>query len=103
MCRADSRSRATNTGRLPATFTTFPSESQLGAFQQWFKVDLAQGALPFLIDLWLYNSFQRVRARFVGTYKAQCVGPKAWQMSGAFEIERQGIGVYLPDLPALRP
>lgn len=88
---------------LAATFTINPTAAQFEAFTQWFRYDLAGGALPFLIDLWLWNVSQRVRARFQGSYNAKQTDPDRWQLSGVFEIERQSVLATEPDLPALRP
>lgn len=76
---------------IEAAFRTNPSDGQFRAFEQWFKVDLANGALPFAIDLWLWNKMRRVRARFQGNWRAQRVAFDSWQVAGAFEIERESI------------
>jgi hypothetical protein len=76
---------------LEASFTSSPTDKQYGAFWQWVKFDLAGAALPFLIDLYLWNAPQRVRARFIGPLKAQRVDFTGWVVSGVFEIERESV------------
>ena len=88
---------------IQASFNTYPSAAQFADFEQWVIYELSCGARPFQIDLWLYNNFQRVRARLSGAYQAKRVAFDCWQVSGAFEIERDGLAVYAPTLPPLRP
>ena len=88
---------------ISATFNSYPTAAQFAAFEQWVQFDLAAGALPFQIDLWLWNKSQRVRARLQGMYKAQRITFDAWQVGGSFEIERQGVTAGAPALPPLRP
>jgi hypothetical protein len=76
---------------VQASWTTNPSDAQYRTFSQWVENDLARGALAFLIDLWLWDRVQRVRARLQGPYDAQRMAFDSWQLRGTFEIEGEEI------------
>ena len=76
---------------IVAGFSTTQSFAQYTAFTQWYRFDLAGGARPFLIDLWMWGKVRRVRARFTGAWKAKRAAFDSWQMQCSFEIERESI------------
>ena len=76
---------------LEATFQTTQTYAQFAAFTQWHKYDLAGGARPFEIDLWLWGQTRRVRARFIAAWKSQRDAFNTYRTAGSFEIERESI------------
>jgi len=76
---------------LEASFSTHQSYAQHAAFVQWHRFDLAGGARPFLIDLWLWDRVRRVRVRLLGAWQAQRELYDSYELSGTFEIERESI------------
>lgn len=76
---------------ITATLSCNQTLAQWSAFTQWHRVDLAVGARPFVIDLWLYDHTRRVRARFVGPWSATRMLFDAFVLHATIEIERESI------------
>jgi hypothetical protein len=95
--------RADVAAPIEASFQLTQSRAQHAAFTQWHKYDLAGGARPFLIDLWLWNQVRRVRARFLGEWRAKREGFYVYVLTGTFEIERESLGMSVPPPPLPPP
>lgn len=76
---------------LTAHFQTRQTFAQQKAFWQWYYNDLAGGALPFEIELWLWDRERTVRAHFIGALTSQYNEFDSRQTAGTFEIERESI------------
>lgn len=83
--------RADVAAPITAQITAQQTFAQWTAFTQWYRVDLAGGALPFAIDLWLWDRVRRVRARFVNPWRVKRDSWNALQLSATIEIERESI------------
>jgi hypothetical protein len=83
--------KADAAGPITATLQTNQTLAQWSAFKQWFRVDLASGARPFYIDLWLWDRTRRVRARFVGPWTSSRSLYDSFVTQGTIEIERESI------------
>ena len=76
---------------ITAALQVNQTHAQWSAFTQWHKVDLAQGARPFVIDLYLWDHTRRVRARFVGPWRANRSLYDSFKLQATIEIERESI------------
>jgi hypothetical protein len=76
---------------ITATLQTNQSLAQYSAFVQWHRVDLACGARPFYIDLWLWDKARRVRARCVTPWRASRSLYNSFVTQVTVEIERESI------------
>jgi hypothetical protein len=76
---------------ITASINVNQSLAQWSAFTQWHRNDLASGARPFYIDLWLWDRTRRVRAKFVGPWQARRSLHDAFMLQFVVEIERESI------------
>jgi hypothetical protein len=76
---------------ITASFEVRQNRAQWSAWTQWYRYDLAGGALAFTVDLWLWNRVRRVCARIQGGVRSQRVSADIYVLGGTFEIEREGI------------
>jgi hypothetical protein len=78
-------------GPITASMQVNQTLAQWSAFVQWHRNDLSGGARPFYIDLWLWDRTRRVRARFVGPWRASRSLHNAFATQCTVEIERESI------------
>lgn len=76
---------------LEASFTCVQTQAQYTAFVQWYRVDLAGGVRPFMLDIWMWDHYRHVRAKFLGAWRARQQSYDEYQLTGTFEIERESI------------
>lgn len=76
---------------ITAHFQTWQTYPQQKSFWQFYHLDLAGGALPFAIDLWLWDRVRRVRVHFIGQFTTRYQDDYMRLTAGAFEIERESI------------
>lgn len=79
---------------LELDFTIAVSEVGLGAWEQWFTYDLADGALPFTIVLPWGTASVEVRARLVSQWSAQATSSLQWLISARMQIERESLPLF---------
>lgn len=76
---------------ISAHFQTWQTFPQQKAFWQWYHLDLYGGALPFAIDLWLWDRDRTIRAHFIGQVTTRYQDDDLRLTAGTFEIERESI------------
>jgi len=76
---------------LTASFTVNQNRGQQAAMAQWVRFDLAGGALPFIVNVWLWNISRPVRARMMAPLQTRQIDDFNFATSGTFEIERESI------------
>lgn len=76
---------------LTAHFQTWQTYPQQKSFWQWYHNDLWGGALPFRIELWLWDRWRTVRAHFIGNFTTRYQDEFLRLTAGTFEIERESI------------
>lgn len=104
--RPNARTAQTRAGGLPiqsktadvraplvVKFESVQTRAQFANFRQWVQFDLAGGARPFVVDLWLYGQVRRVRARMLASWTATRSAFNSWVTDGHFEIERESMSL----------
>lgn len=76
---------------ITAHFQTWQTLGQQKSLWQWYHLDLFGGALPFQIELPLWNQARTVRARFMGGFTTRYQDDDLRLTAGTFEIERESI------------
>ena len=76
---------------ITAHFQTWQTLAQQKSLWQWYHNDLAGGALPFEIALWLWDRTRTVRAHFIAQFTTRYQDDDLRLTAGSFEIERESI------------
>lgn len=85
---------ATADRRAPITvhFQAWQTFAQQRALWQWYHNDLHGGALPFRVELWLWDRIRFVRAHFVGGFTSRHDQHYDMRLTaGTFELERESL------------
>jgi hypothetical protein len=86
--------RADESAPLQLDYTIEVDDDGFRAWEQWTTYDLNDGSLPFTMFLPWGPEQPQVRCRLNGPWHAQHQDNVRWKISGAMQIEREGLPLW---------